>query len=250
MTPLLQVGSRIVTALDIIPLLSQYDLLPQLLRELMIDQAIASIALPPEDIDRLCRQFYQEQQITDDAALQSWLQQKGITLEQLNVLATRPAKIDQFKQTQWGGNLESYFLTCKDQLDEVVYSLIRTPEPEVAQELYFRIRAGEQSFADLARQYSQGSEAETGGLVGPMPLTQPNPVLAEKLLYSQPGQLHPPIRLDEWYVIVRLEKLIPARLDEATRQRLLDRLFEAWIEAQFDQPSIEASSSNQLIAVS
>ena len=46
----------------------------------------------------------------------------------------------------------------------MVYSLIRSKDPGVAQELYFRIQEGENTFSELARQYSQGSEAQTGGL--------------------------------------------------------------------------------------
>jgi len=51
--------------------------------------------------------------------------------------------------------------------------VIRTKDPGVAQELYFRIQAGEQSFAEVAREYSQGPEAYTCGLLGPVELSMP-----------------------------------------------------------------------------
>lgn len=50
------------------------------------------------------------------------------------------------------------------------------------------------------------------------------------LSVSQPGQLWPPLRLGEWLLIVRLEKLLPAQLDEPMRQSLLNELFEAWLQ--------------------
>jgi parvulin-like peptidyl-prolyl isomerase len=117
----------------------------------------------------------------------------------------------------------------------VIYSLIRTQEPGIAQELYFRIQEGEQSFADLAREYSQGSEAQTGGLIGPVELSVPHPVLAQMLRLSQPGQLCPPTRLGEWFLIVRLEKFIPAQLDASMRQRLLNECFNTWLSEQLNQ---------------
>ena len=53
--------------------------------------------------------------------------------------------------------------------------------------------------------------------------------VARLLSVSQPGQLCPLISWGEWQVIVRLEKLLPARLDEPMRQRLLNELFEVWL---------------------
>ena len=76
--------------------------------------------------------------------------------EQLESVATRGLKIEKFKQVHWGQKLESYFLERKSQLDKVIYSLIRTEDHEVAQEFYFRLQEGEQTFADwLQEQLTQ-----------------------------------------------------------------------------------------------
>jgi hypothetical protein len=55
------------------------------------------------------------------------------------------------------------------------------------------------------------------------------------LSVSQPNQLWHPTRIEEWTVIVRLEKLIPAVLDEPMRQKLLDNLFQTWLSEQVKQ---------------
>jgi parvulin-like peptidyl-prolyl isomerase len=158
-----------------------------------------------------------------------------MTSAQLEALAIRGLLIEKFKQTTWGHKLESYFLSRKGQLDRVIYSLIRTQDPGIAQELYFRIQEGEQSFADLAREYSQGPEAQTGGLIGPVELSTPHPTVAQMLRTSQPGQLYPPIRLGEWLVIIRLEKFIPTQLDASIRQRLLNECFSIWLSEQLKE---------------
>ncbi len=157
-----------------------------------------------------------------------------MTLAQLENLALRQLKIEKFKQATWENKLESYFLSRKGQLDKVFFSLIRIrpQEAELAQELYFRIQEEEQSFAELAREYAQGREAQTGGLNGPVELGSLHPILARMLSVSQPGQLWPPTRLEEWVIIVRLEKFIPVQMDEAMRQRLLNELFSTWLQEQ------------------
>lgn len=237
MTPVLQIGDRTITATELLPLLIRYQLLPQLLRELLLDQAIEGTECSAEETEQTLQQFYETNQLTDEAARQAWTSRNGMSTEQLENLATRPLRIEKFKQQTWGSKLESHFLSCKAQFDQITYSLLRHSDPGIIQELYFRIKAGEDSFATLARQYSQGPEAETGGLLGPVPLTQPHPALAEKLTPLKPGQFLPPTRLGDWYVIVRVETRLPARLDAPTRQTLLDELFETWLHTQLTQPA-------------
>lgn len=235
MSETLQVGNRIITAEEIVPLLAGYQMLPQLVRELIIDRAIAPIKCTPEEEAKARQQFYAQNQLTSETKIQSWLKWHRMTLEQLEALATRGLRIEKFKQATWGHKLESYLLSRKRQLDRVIYSLIRTKDMEVAQELYFRIQEGEQSFAELAREYSQGTEAQTGGIVGPVELSAPHPVLVQMLCASQSGQLWPPTRLGEWIVIVRLEKFMPAQLDEPMSQRLLNECFATWLQEQLNE---------------
>jgi parvulin-like peptidyl-prolyl isomerase len=235
MFELLQVGDRIIKSDEIIPLLANYQLLPQLLREVLIDQAITSIKCTSEETAIACQQLYEQNQLTTETERQAWLERYGMSPEQLEALATRGVKIEKFKQQTWGHKLEAYFLDRKAQLDKVIYSLIRTQDMGVAQELYFRIQTQEQSFAELAREYSQGPEAETGGLIGPVELSNPHPAIAQMLSISKPSHLWPPRRLGEWLVIVRLEKFIPAQLDKPMRQRLLHELFVVWLSEQLQQ---------------
>lgn len=235
MDAVLKVGDRLITAAEIIPLLAGYQLLPSLLREVIIDQAIASYHCTPEENAIASEQFAAKNQLTNDETKHNWLKYHHLTEAQLEALATRGLLVEKFKQATWGNKLESYFLSRKGQLDRVIYSLIRTQDPGIAQELYFRIQENEQSFADLARQYSQGSEAQTGGMIGPIEISVPHPTLAQLLRLSQPGQLLPPTRLEDWFIIIRLEKFIPAQLDEAMRQRLLNECFTNWLSEQLKQ---------------
>lgn len=221
MSTVLKVGEQTITAEDLMPLLVKYHLLPQLCREILIDQVIAPISCTAEEIATACQQAEQETR-------------QPVPPERV----TRVLRLEKFKHATWNNKIEAYFLQRKSQLDKVVYSLIRTKDIGIAQELYFRIQDGEQSFAELAREYSQGPEAQTGGLIGPVELSTPNPTLAQMLCASQPGQLLPPTRLGEWLVIVRLEKFVPVQLDDATRKRLLDELFNTWLQEQLDQLSL------------
>ena len=237
MSASLQVGSQVVTEENIFSLLAEKQMILPLARELILDQAIAEIQCSPEEEKIAQQQFFTQMRINpgEPSQLQQWLQRNYLTEEQLQKRIIRGIQLEKFKQDKWGTQLDSYYRQRKRQLDKVVYSLIRTKNPGEAQELYFRICEGEKDFAEVARQYSQGGEAQTGGLIGPVELNVPHPILAEKLITSQPGQVLPPTRIGEWIVILRLEKYIATQLDQNTSKRLLDELFSTWLNEQLQK---------------
>ena len=235
MAEVFQVGSKVIQADEILSLLGRYQLMPQFWRGIVLDQATANFSCTEEEHRVAIEKFCQQHQLTSLEAREAWAAYQGMTVEQLEELVIRPVLLEKFKTATWGSTVESYFMTRKTSLDQVVYSLIRTKDCGIAQEVYFRIQEGEQSFSQLAQAYSQGPEAHTGGVSGPAPLSKAHPAIARILSISQPGQLWPPIRLEEWFLIIRLEKLFPAQLDEPMRRRLIDELFEKWLQQHIRQ---------------
>ncbi|MDF0554816.1 peptidylprolyl isomerase [Kamptonema sp. UHCC 0994] len=235
MTGLFQIGDKLLQAQDIPSLLKRYQLMPQFLRGTIEDQAIASFTCTEEERSAALEQFYAQHQLTSSEAKAAWLQSQDLTEEELVQMAIRPVLIEKFKQETWSSKVDNYFLGRKTHLDRVVYSLIRTKNPGLAHELYFRIAEGEQTFEEVARDYSEGPEAQTGGRLGPVSLSQPHPAISKLLSVSQSGQLWAPRALAEWMVIIRLDKFMPAQLDDSMRRHLINELFETWVAEQLSQ---------------
>ena len=215
------------------PLLEQlvaYQMMPQLIKELIVDTAIAEIKEAHINIQAILDGFYARHRITSSEAQQNWLHYHRMTQAQLEQQALRQWKLEQYKQKRWAPQVESLFLAQKGQFDQVIYSLLRIKDLGIAQELFFRLQEGEQTFAALASAYSQGPEAQTGGLVGPVELGRLQPTLSQLLQQRQPGKLHPPTPLDQWFVILRLEHYLPASLTDTLRQRLIDQKFQEWLQ--------------------
>lgn len=235
MTGLFQIGDKLLQGQDIPALLKRYQLMPQFMRGVVIDQAIASYTYTEEECQGAVEHFLGQYQLTSPEAKDAWLRSQDMSEEEFVQMAVRPVLIEKFKHATWSNKVENYFVSRKQSLDQVVYSLIRTKNAGLAHELYFRILEGEQSFAELAREHSEGPESRTGGLLGPVPLTQPHPAISKLLSVSQPGQLWSPRPLADWVVVIRLEKYMPAQLDESMRRRLIDEMFENWVYEQISQ---------------
>ncbi|MDX2212175.1 MAG: peptidylprolyl isomerase [Oculatellaceae cyanobacterium bins.114] len=233
----------------IIKLLAEHRLLPSLVRELIIDEAIAPFTCDQLEIHTRVQMLLSQDQLLTDDQQQAWILSQGFR-DQQHFLQwiERQIKLDKFKLKQWGLRLRTYFLKRKDDLDQVIYSFIRVKDEGLALELYCRLAEGEESFQDLAKEYSEGFERSTGGMIGPCALTKPHIDVRRKLISSAPGEICYPMPVGEWWVILRLEQLLPAQLDAATRQHLLNELFENWMQQQVDA-YIASLASKQLILI-
>jgi parvulin-like peptidyl-prolyl isomerase len=232
---------------DLLSRLRLYQMIPQLLRGVVIDRAIAPIACTAEEKELALRQFYQQHQLDSSESIETCLQLNHLAQDEIESMALRPLQLEKFKIATWGSKLKSYFLKRKASLDQVVYSLIRTYDQGLAQELYYRLKDNEQSFAELAHQFSEGAENQTGGRIGPVPLSQPHPAIRQLLVVSQTGQLWSPRRVDEWVVIIRLEHLVPVQLNAAVEQYLLNELFEAWVQSEVAQQPQDVMQSLDIL---
>jgi parvulin-like peptidyl-prolyl isomerase len=234
-TPLERLCNDTMSGAEVMALLKQHALLPQLQRELIIDQALADVSCSQEEVFSAYKAFYQKYKINSDQDRAVWLKQNHFSLDQFEHLVLRTIKLDRFKHSTFSNRVDSYFLQRKAQLDRATYSLLRVKDPHLAQELFFRIQDGEANFTDLVKQYSGGQEAEIGGLVGPHDMTVPHPDLARKILSLKAGQLAPPVKIADWFVIVRLEKYLPAQLDQDMRGKLIGELYAQWLQNKLNQ---------------
>ena len=135
----------------------------------------------------------------------------------------------EFIRERFAPKAEARFLERKNELDQVVYSLLRLANNFLARELYLQIDSGESNFADLAKRYAEGPERNTNGIVGPVSLTQAHPALVEKLRVAQPGVLLEPFRIADWWLVVRLERYSPATFTPEVSDRMCREMFDAWI---------------------
>jgi hypothetical protein len=233
--PLQRLCADRMSSSEIMRLLRQYGLISPLQRELIIDAAVADVICSQEETFAAYKDFYQKHQINSDADRATWLERNHFSLDQFEHLVLKLIKLDRFKQNTFGYKVDSYFLQRKSQLDRVVYSLLRVKDTHLAQELYFRVQDGESNFAQLVKQYSGGEEAEVGGIVGPHELSMIHPALVQKIISLKASELAAPVQIGDWFILMQLEKHLPAKLDKEMRSRLINELFEQWIQIQLNQ---------------
>lgn len=217
---------------EFIGLLQHHDLFRSLLRRLVVAEAVGGVAVSPDESRHHLEEYVQRFGLADDTALREHLRDRGVLPSSLQWNMDLPLRIERYCEATFLPKAEAHFLERKSALDTVVYSLVRVQDPFLARELYLRLAEGEASFADLASEYSEGPEKATRGIVGPQPLLQSHPEMAERLRTSEPGQLLEPFRIEQWWIVAQLEAYHAARFDDAMGRRMAKELFQQWVDEE------------------
>ena len=213
-------------------LLQRYGLLQPLVTKMITSQAIADVVVSDPDLNQARLDLLEEKGYD---GIEQWPQLlEEVVGTEAEVMTALSNKVRQqtFLREQFLPKAEARFLDRKNELDQVVYSLLRLENRFLAQELYLQIESGESNFADLAKRYAEGPERNTNGIVGPVSLTQAHPVLVEKLRVTQPGVLLEPFRISDWWLVVRLERYSPATFDDEISLKMCQELLAEWQKEQ------------------
>lgn len=216
--------------LESLRVLAEQGMLRPALRQSLMIEAVAGEVLTDEQRGNALRAFAQERGLDSPEALQRFCQTHLLSAAALNHQAELPLRVQLHCQRHYSAKAEARFLERKQQLDQVVYSLLRLKDPGLARELYFQLAEGDADFADLAALHAEGPERTTRGIVGPVPLTQAHPQLVERLRTARVGELQEPFQIEQWWLLFRLESLSPATFDEPMAVQMSQELFEAWLE--------------------
>tara|TARA_B100001939_G_scaffold334491_1_gene335497 strand:- start:521 stop:1231 length:711 start_codon:yes stop_codon:yes gene_type:complete len=212
--------------------LRRHNLLRAAIQSEVIENAVGSIEFTPKESQEIWDSYLERNNIDNSESLNNHLSSVGLDQNSLHWQLELPVRIQKYCKETFNHKSEARFLAKKEQLDKIVYSLLRVDDGFLARELYLRIAGGEANFADLSAEFSQGPESKTKGIVGPVPMNQAHPMLFEKLRTSQTGELLEPFNIDKWWIVARLERFEPASFSDSTADAMSKELFEEWVEQE------------------
>jgi len=216
-------------------LLNKNNLLKPLVKAELTSLKISTINFSEEKKQSLIDQFIKDNNIKDMKVFDEWIIQRHGDREKFEENFLNSHRFRTFCKDNFLSKSEDRYLNRKTSLDIVVYSLIRVKEFFLATELYLQITSGEKDFGDLASIYSEGEEKQSRGIVGPVPLSKANPKIVEILKSAEIKDVSAPIKVDKWYVIIRLESKEESNLDGLMKQRMAEEIFDELLEVETTQ---------------
>jgi len=228
-----------------------------------------NLRVSDDDIAQQIDALKKQNQLSDEQFLQL-LKTRGLTLEaykkqvyegllvskvvnaevrsRLTVLDTELQQAYQARQQQYqvaGGQTVSHILFLLPQFaSEAEEQRLRTKAETILQQ----VRGGA-DFSTLARQYSDGPSAETGGLLGTFKPGELLPGFEEATAQLQPGQISDVVRTRVGFHIIRLEARqaagmrpfdeVQEELKTAILRDKTERKYQEWLDALRQQAYIK-----------
>ena len=213
-------------------LLDRFNLLKPLVEQMVTSQAIADVVVAAEQLEQARLGLLQQRGFDGVAQWADLLEMLGRSEDEVLERLRQSIRRRSWMRERFAAKAEARFLERKNELDQVVYSLLRLENSFLARELYLQIESGESNFADLAKRYAEGPERNTNGIVGPVSLTQAHPVLVEKLRVAQPGVLLEPFRIADWWLVVRLERYAPATFTDEVSDQMCQEMLDIRVDQE------------------
>ena len=187
--------------------LERANLLEITVKELLISDLTENISFNEQQSREVFDAFIKKNGLEEKGKLKGFLNRNNFSKEILKGKLIRSLKIQNYFLNEFKSIAKEFFLKNKSSYGKVTYSLIRTSDFQLAKELYLQIEAKEENIYDLAARYSQGEEKFSKGLIGPIPLNQSHNKIIQKINSSKEGELHEPFQIDNWWIILKLEKI-------------------------------------------
>ena len=206
--------------------LEKSNLLENIVKELLISQLIENIQINEEESNDIINNFIEKNGLKNENKFEEFLVQNNLSKNILHSKLIRSSKINKFFLKKFKSAAKQFFIQNKDSYNKVTYSLIRNSNAQLAKELYFQIEGKEANIYDLAAKYSEGDEKFSKGVVGPVPISQSHELIRQKIINSSEGELFEPFKIENWWIVLKLEKIFQSAFSDQIEFNICRDLFE------------------------
>ena len=212
--------------------LSKYGLLKEYLKSKILEDKIKNINLNEEEILTSKESYMKFFSLNDEKSLENHRILNLMSTENLFYKITLYAKVQKYCEIHYSDYISKSFYKQKEKIDSVTYSLIRVKEYGLIKEIYHRIKDDKDDFNLIAKNYSIGIEKQTSGIIGPLSLDKVHPKVKDKLKKCYLKFLHKPFKVNDDWILIKLEEYFDSKLDQNYIKKLKSELLDKDIEKE------------------
>jgi putative peptide maturation system protein len=191
------------------------------------------IKVSDEELQQAADNYRTQNDLHDAETTEAWLQAQKLSYEDWESLLESQVKQGKLREALTAGSVEQRFTEQRLTLDKAAISRLVLADEGVARELRAQIIEDGADFHALAREYSIHADTRAaGGYAGLITRTDMEPALESAVFGSRPGTVVGPIKTDDGWELVKVERLAPAELDDEMRETLKTKLFTEWLGEQ------------------
>ena len=209
--------------------LDSWGFLAQARKERKRSKTIENEKIEEENKQKIVKKYLDHEGIESQEMLKKWMEKKGINEKDLYKIAVRHRKWLTFCSKRFKNMAATLFLKRKAKLDRVSYQLVWTKDEAFCNELFVRIKEKECTIEEAQEMTEEAPKGFEKNTTTPIALGDLAPALAEVLRVSQPGQLWPPRKAENGWILIQHKKTLPAVFNKSQKEALILELGEKWL---------------------
>ena len=193
----------------------------------------AGLSVTAEELQAAADAFRRAHGLHTAAATRSWLDGQGLTVGDFETGLEEGLLAARLKQHQTTARADESFAARRTDFERLQVAQVLVGRDDLARELASQVRDEGRDLEEVARAHGLPVARHLlfrKDLGGP---------LAGPLASAGAGELVGPLATPEGFALVVVEERRPAELDAATRQRIQDELFDAWLAGRMSQATFD-----------
>ena len=203
-------------------LLNKFSLLSPLVEQMLTCEAIADVAVSEQQLEEARLNLLDQHGFGGVEQWAELLEELESRNEEVLDRLRHRIRRRSFMRERFAPKAEARFLDRKNELDQVVYSLLRLENSFLARELYCRSNPVNPT-SPICQALCRGPGTEHQWNHWARISDQAHPALVEKLRVAQPGVLLEPFQISDWWLVVRLERYALQRSPKRFQTRCAKR---------------------------
>jgi parvulin-like peptidyl-prolyl isomerase len=246
-TPFLKVNEDSISLGDAIDYLKAaggyHRMMTDIMRQYLLQKELEQrpdIKFSNFQVDQAVMDFRVANNLVEPKLFQEWMQVNGVNYDEFRKNIAFGFKVEQLKNELTEPKLEEYFQEQKPLLDRVILSRLIVKDQELAENLKVKILDDRTQFESLVRAYSIVDDRAANGMMGAVPKGKMPNIMKTAIDLANPGEIVGPLEIDGRYCLFRVEKFLPASLEEKPIQHeLKNQLFDRWIQEKLKSLNIQ-----------
>ena len=204
--------------------IDQVHLIHQLCQQL-------NLQVSDDDLQRAGDAFRRDHQLLGVPATLAWLTNQHITAEDWTEGIRQQLLRQQLAEHLFGSMIDGSYMSDRETFRRVALSQIVVRDLATAQQLAQQLQQQPASLSALALEYSQSHPSkDQGGFVGVHYLMDFAPEIVQAITDQPAGAIVGPVKSQQGHHLFRIDQWFAPSLNEETRQILLTKMLQNWLE--------------------
>lgn len=194
-----------------------------------------NLIVEPEEVQAEADQFRYDHKLESASQTFEWLEDQLLTPDDWEAGIYERLLTKKLAENLFEKQVETYFAQSKVQYEQAILYRILVPYHALAQEIFYQIEEEEISFFEAAHLYDIDEYRRLAcGFEGKISRWQLKPDVAARVFGASPREVIGPIQSDDNFELLMVEDFIPAELTQDVRQKILNQLFDEWLESELN----------------